>query len=488
MARLNLNCACGWNFFLPSTTTGHEVTCPSCGQSVLIPGRKPGQDVPMSAGAVAAEHQQRQNILRLSIGAAVVVIAAGIVFALIPGSDPPPEVPAERRPSPIFRDRPAAPLPKPAVSTPRPEPPPPLFTWDQIEAFRSTVFEKVRLINLTTIVAEIVRYRDPQNEAVAKFQTDIADLEDAIQECQAKLSKVQQTVEPPPYCAKGDRIIGFNGPDLRPMYPGTAAQVLHNWALTWRPGDGVVQLLHLEREGKDLYVTFNLTEESLHLRSLLRHPALTAEVLTNGGASDRASIPADQIQRYQATLQALPSGYPHLLPSVDNLRIARLLQSKSASAEDAEWFKSRVLGEFLTALEADYTLIRKKLADLEPLVKENPLPDAVILKGGQRIDCKIIPEGEDKVRLKSRGLSMVVSRDEIEQPLPDKGIGTEAAARMEASKGNVEKLLSTLAWCGGKTLNNEKQYMACQILLLEPVNDSARTALGIRRPSFSRTK
>ena len=40
MARLSLNCSCGWNFFLPSTTPGHEVACPSCGQNVRVPGRK----------------------------------------------------------------------------------------------------------------------------------------------------------------------------------------------------------------------------------------------------------------------------------------------------------------------------------------------------------------------------------------------------------------------------------------------------------------
>ena len=32
MARIALNCSCGWNFFIPGSTAGHEVTCPSCGQ------------------------------------------------------------------------------------------------------------------------------------------------------------------------------------------------------------------------------------------------------------------------------------------------------------------------------------------------------------------------------------------------------------------------------------------------------------------------
>ncbi len=487
MARLNLTCSCGWNFFLPGTTTGHEVSCPNCAQAVRIPGRKPGQDVPTSAGAVAAEHQRRQNIVRLSIGAGVVVIVAGIVFALIPGSKPPPEEKPERRRPDIVRDRPPALPPRPAVTNSQPEAAPPLYTNAQIEEFRTAVLDKVKLINLTTIFAEIIRYRDPQNEAYAKLQTDIAGYEAAIQEIQAKLAKVQQTVDLPLYCAKGDRIISFNGPDdLRLMYPGAAAAVLHNWALTWRAAEAVVQVLKVERAGKEVYITFNLAEESMDLRNLLRLPALTAEVI-NGVASDRSAVPADLIQRYQAALQALPAGYANLVPSVDNLRITRLLQSKSASAEDAEWFKSRVLGDIVPALEADHKLISKKLADLEPLVKEITLPDAVILKGGQRIECKIVPEGAG-FRLKSRGGSRLVTSDDIQQALPDKGIGTEAATRMADSKGNVEKLVSTLNWCTGKPLNNEKQYVACQILLLEPVHDAARTALGIPRPAFSAPK
>src|SRR5579862_1638228 len=71
MARLSLNCSCGWNFFIPGTTPGHEVTCPSCNQNVRIPGRKPGQATPQSAGEIALEVNRRQSRIKMIIGAAV---------------------------------------------------------------------------------------------------------------------------------------------------------------------------------------------------------------------------------------------------------------------------------------------------------------------------------------------------------------------------------------------------------------------------------
>jgi len=375
-------------------------------------------------------------------------------------------------------------MPKPSAGNPQHEPPPPpLFTDAQIEGFKSTALEKVRLINLTTIVAEIVRYRDPQNEAYVKFQSDIVGYEAAIRDCVTNLGKVQQTADLPNYCAKGDRIVVFDSSDFRLIYPGAAAQVLHNWALAWRPGDGTTHVFAVERQGKELALTFMYSEDTNDLRSLLAHPALTAEVLSSGMASDRAALRADLLQRYQAGLQALPAGYLNLVPPADHQRLARVMQSKMAAADEAEWFKGRVLGEILPALEADFKVIRQKVAELELLVKENPAPDSVTLKGGQKIDCKVTPEGE-RFRLKSRGGSRLVEKDDIQEINLGKGIGTEAASRMEASKGSIEKLLSTLTWCTGKPLTNEKQYVACQILLLEPSNDAARSALGKIRPAF----
>src|SRR5581483_9507722 len=83
MARIALNCSCGWNFFIPGSTPGHEVTCPSCAQTVRIPGRKPGKDMPMSAGEIAAQVNRRNQTVRMVVGGVIVAVLVGIVAIVI---------------------------------------------------------------------------------------------------------------------------------------------------------------------------------------------------------------------------------------------------------------------------------------------------------------------------------------------------------------------------------------------------------------------
>src|SRR6185369_8774612 len=92
MARISLNCSCGWNFFIPGSTPGHEVSCPSCAQTVRIPGRKPGKDgAAMTAGDIAAEVQRKQSLVRMLIGGGVVAVIAIIVIVVMSMGSKPPE-------------------------------------------------------------------------------------------------------------------------------------------------------------------------------------------------------------------------------------------------------------------------------------------------------------------------------------------------------------------------------------------------------------
>ena len=92
MARISLNCSCGWNFFVPGSTPGHEVTCPSCAQTVRIPGRKPGKDgAPMTAGDIAHEVQRKQSLVRMLIGGGVVAVIVIIVIVVRSMGSTPPE-------------------------------------------------------------------------------------------------------------------------------------------------------------------------------------------------------------------------------------------------------------------------------------------------------------------------------------------------------------------------------------------------------------
>jgi hypothetical protein len=92
MARISLNCSCGWNFFIPGSTPGHEVNCPSCAQTVRIPGRKPGKDgTPMTAGDIAYEVQRKQSLVKMMVGGGIVAVIAIIVIIVMSMGSKPPE-------------------------------------------------------------------------------------------------------------------------------------------------------------------------------------------------------------------------------------------------------------------------------------------------------------------------------------------------------------------------------------------------------------
>src|SRR4051812_27582317 len=228
MARLNLTCACGWTFFLPGTTTGHQVTCPSCGEYVPIPGRKPGQDTPQSAGALAARIQLKQSLAKSAILGGIVVavaVAAGVTFWM---RGKPPVEEETNITAPPSRPRPAAPAAPaspPSDATPLLASPPPLFPGAQIHEFRRNVFANVWLLNMTAILSECARFRGLTNEW-AQFQADIAIYDGRIKQNLTELARVGEKVTVEPYLAQGDQILRFAQKDLTTMKASEAGQVI----------------------------------------------------------------------------------------------------------------------------------------------------------------------------------------------------------------------------------------------------------------------
>src|SRR5688572_634730 len=160
MARISLNCSCGWNFFIPGSTPGHEVNCPSCAQTVRIPGRKPGKDgQPMSAGEIAAEKQRQQGFVKMIVGGVVVAVIAIIVVVVMSMGSTPPEDPgeiADRRDRGLpgannnnlpggRKSNSVSNLPPAIELAPPVPPPPPKYTAAQINELKRQVYTNVWL-------------------------------------------------------------------------------------------------------------------------------------------------------------------------------------------------------------------------------------------------------------------------------------------------------------------------------------------------------
>jgi hypothetical protein len=490
MARIALNCTCSWNFFIPGSTTGHEVTCPSCGESVRIPGRKPGRDVPMSPGAVAAEKQRRQWILRMVAGAIAATLIAGVTFAVVSRVPPAPmDVPPETsdRPGKTSNVKPAtvvSPVVKPKVD--RLATVAPLYSDEQIQEFEGEVFNKVWLINMSSVIAEIMRLNN-LIEQYEQLQSNIATDESNIQEFIGKLAKVNRHPHLEPYFAQGDQIINFAQRDLTAMQPVDAAQILHTWANTWSSG-AAMERADVKRGDKVVTITLTFPQNTTELLLLLRHPALMAAIPSTGLAPDQVSMPPKLLKQYQSRIDALPRGYLDFILTAERQRLKDLLNQKKGTSDEIDWFSKHVLEEILPSFEADAKSIRLKVSELEPKVKDNPAPDAVYMKDRRRLDGKIVEQTPEHVKLKSRLGTGTLLREEIDRIEKGKGMGMEFAERYDKSKGSVDKLLPDMAWCAEKNLTIEKQYVACQILLLDPSNEKARSASGLGRTAIPGTK
>jgi hypothetical protein len=162
----------------------------------------------------------------------------------------------------------------------------------------------------------------------------------------------------------------------------------------------------------------------------------------------------------------------------------KLLGGKRGSLDDLDWFEKRLLVVILGVFEEDARIIRGKIADLEPKIKDNPAPDAVLLKDGRRIEGKLSPAGPEKWKLQVQGITLTLTAEEVAQVLTGQGSGTELPGRYDKAKGNVNNLLQHMAWCSERHFVNEKLYAAGQILLLDVTNDKARLMLKLPRPAL----
>jgi len=495
MARLSLNCSCGWNFFIPGTTPGHEVTCPSCNQNVRIPGRKPGDSVPQTAGEIALAVQRKQARVKMIIGATLAaVIALGVVGYLVLGGKSSSEEDAaqlDRKDKGLTGlgsggtsgaknpFRPTAPAE--ADLPPPPPAPPPLYTAAQIQELKHGVFANVWLINMSSVISECLRFRNLTNEW-AQMQADVARYEGVIKHHLGELAKVGEKVVLEPYLAQGDQILGFAQRDFTTMKPGEAATVLNIWVNNWRAGSALEQVI-LSRGDKKMTIYMEFPEDTRELLTLVRHPALMVEGNPgNGVVTEMVAIPADVLKSIDASFSALPPGYRTYLIPADRKRLEDLTASKRGGSDDVDWLKGRILNESIPTFQREAEQVRSQILVLEPKLKENAATDVIIRKNGTKVEGQIVETTETHVKIKTRFGAASIPKEEIAKTEKGKGSATEFPVRYAEAKGNLEKLAPLLAWCTDKSLKLEKEFVAYNMLTLDASNEKARTAVGLTRP------
>jgi len=469
MARIALNCTCGWNFFLPSTTPGHEVACPSCGQNVRIPGRKPGDAVPTSAGAIAAGIQQKQRTIKMLIGVGVLVlIVAGVLVFLSSGGPPPPPPPsASNEP----RSTPRTPTPRPAAPDARPtapQPPPetPLFTADQLESFRRDITTNIWLTNMSGVVSECARFRNFTNEW-AQLQADMARFDTKIKHDLGELARAGQKFPVEPYLQAGDQFIGFVDKDLASLKASDAAAFIRRWLKDWTASPNQSQV-NVQRGDSKLTIYIQFPEETKELLSLLRYPFLLSDPdpglpgVPGSGAAETLGIPADLLKDIQGRFDALTPGYRNWMTPNDRKRLGDLTQNKKGLQEDIDWLRSRILGEVLPAFEQESIMIRAKIQTIEPKLAQGVPSDRLIFVDGRKpVECEVLLANDEIVKVKIRNNGVTYKKEEILRIEKGKGAATEFPARYSEAKGSPDKL--------------------GPLLTIDAANDGARAAVGMDR-------
>lgn len=492
MARISLNCSCGWNFFIPGTTGGHEINCPSCGQNVRIPGRKPGQSGPMSAGDIALEVNRRQERKRMIIiGSIVGVIGLGITLAVVLGGGSSTTEEAKQQEikdsNPFVThkntaQRVNAPAPPPIDIPQAPAAPQALYNSNQVQELKHNIMANVWLANMATVISECMRYRNLTNEW-GQLQADVAIYEGRIKHDLGELSKVGEKLALETYLMQGDQIVGFAQRDFTTMKQGEAAAVLNFWVTNWRPGTALEQV-NIVRNGARMTVYLEFPEDTKELLNLVRHPSLTFEGNpSNGNVTEIIAIPSDVLKNVDSSFAALPPGYRSYLPPADQKRLEDITRTKKGSSEDVEWLKTRILTEMVPAFQREAELIRSQVLALEPKLKENAATDVIIRKNGTKVEGQIVAQDAATVKIKTRFGAANISIDEIAKIEKGKGSATEFPQRYADAKGSLEKLVPLLAWCQEKNLKLEKEYVAYVVLTMDASNEKARTAVGLSRPS-----
>src|SRR5204862_5138108 len=169
----------------------------------------------------------------------------------------------------------------------------------------------------------------------------------------------------------------------------------------------------------------------------------------------------------------------------EKLRLNGLVASGRGTSEDASFIEALLGGAKLKAARDEVALIAQTLPTLERESQENlPVDRITYIAGGRVLNCRIVEEGEEVVKV-ARALSggvggqMPIRKDAIRIE-KGKGIGTEFATRWEAArKGALSAQVELLGWCKDNTLPGQAKLVAFTILRSDPSNTLARGEGGL---------
>ena len=500
MPRISLKCDSGWNFFIAGTAQGHETPCPNCGEAVAIPGRKASGSGPKAPGVIAAEKQakQKQMVLLVSIGAAVLLVAVVLLVATS-GSPKPVDDEAPRTDGKSIIDRPAHQRAQvvnkaggdPAAVNPGADPNAPVGAnrETQIEELKKGIRANVWRLNLAGITTESLRLRN-HADAVGALQERMKTWEAKIAETLNALLELGERFNVEPHIQPGDRLVAFAQKEFATMRPADADQALLSpWLRSFRAGMPLEQLVILRGAQRiELYLQF--PEGSEDLQGIARLPDITGpgryDEPAPGTLLVQSPVPllagpiADSVFKdIEARFGAIPAGYRSMLSPVERGRLETLAKAKTGSADDQQFLNQRLLGELLPMFEREAALVRAKADELQTKLSQTTAVDIVHFKDGRKVTGQVLSQNATEVKVKAKLGSITVLMSDVARIELGKGLGVEFPGKLAATARTPEGLGGLFSWCQTNGLKLEAEYTAALLLTVDPLHDAARKLSGL---------
>ncbi len=505
MARISLNCKCGWNYFIPESAQGFETPCPNCGEPVRIPGRRPGQQV-LPPGQLASRKVRQQRMIVLLIGAFAGIVVLGIILVVVlssgGSSSPDPENPMGQRPtygnSAFDQPKPlpragssAAPSADPAPAVPRSPAGGPVGNEAEIARLKRETDQAILMLNAGGVTAEVLRLRGC-TAAYEQLQSRLIGHESTVQGNLAKIAAGGERHAIEPHMLAGDKIVGFAQRDVASMRPHEAAAFLDGWLKSFATGQ--LEQVTVQRGQERLTLYFFFKEQTRELLELVRLPGVVqpdapppTETLPGAPPGDpsrvASDIPDPLIKQINGGFAALPAGYRQLVSEEDRARLDGLFKAKRGTAEDIDFLARRIREQHLARFEQEHAMVKGKIAELDAKAREQTSVDTVTFKDGRKVQGKIEEETEEFVRIKSRLGSIKIPRADVQRLERGTGAGVQFPERYKQAQGKLDALLALMAWCKENNLRPEADLCAWQVLLQDPLSDKARQQVSLPRPA-----
>ncbi len=508
MARISLTCRCGWKFFFSDANPAPVVACPSCGEGVPIPGRA----APAAAGGGEQEEAKRKKMIIL-LGAIVAAIALIAVVILLmmgeesapPRRDPlsaapksssggapavaptPPPPPVEPRPIVTILEAapPTPPPPKeagpegtPAPATATANPPPPATPKPPPEPeWRKIVDRSVPLINMAGVAAEVLRHQknaDGYDQVIARMNEH----ERRVREGLAKLAEKGTPYNIPGRMAAQDKILWFLGKDFTKLTSGESIALLQGWMKACQPG--TLEKCTVQRASTQVELFLFFPDRNIEILGIMRMAGVVIEDPLLG-PSTPLQVPEALVKSITDRFNAIHPGYRKFVPPEERDRMDTLLKSGRGFSDDVDFLRTRIAGDLLGRFEQEAAHCSDRVKELETGLLDTAT-DRILMNDGRSIEGKVKQENAETLTLVIGGGTAALNKSEIKEIQRGKGSASQFPDRFKAAKGKVEDLVTLMTWCKeNRFLQRQKEYLACLVLTMDPLNDRARTELKLPR-------